>query len=978
MGSLENILKPTKGGSEQIEKTVFREQPKDAGALARIQALMSKQERAPEEEPTFIDKIPQPVKAAGEGVIKVLDLLDRPDRAFRSVIADALNDDQSFTPIKSAVEGFKGEGEDIGQLISDDFRKESPILATASDLALTIFTSPTTFLTGGLGSLTKAGRVAKTGKLAKAFKAKRILDKATEIGKKLPAEEVARLTKLAKTAEGYTADAAILGKNVAERVDRGQQALAEFGLPFSSNTVKIKGKKTLQKFEEIIGTIKGTKPIKEVSLALGGRPADMSVQQWETFKDIKRNMTMQELKGYKGAKAQTDAIADLISKENLSPEEVSSVLSAIELSRKSPLPEGDKLQIELTNIFDSIKQDRQVLGKSVIDSGFVPRIAKATMKRKDVTQFKRWQKTSPRDIPRHIKFLDEDQGVIVNLKTRQKWQDGEMIGEIPLDEAHRLLDLEGTTDALSHGTIKGINEAYGKKMFSEDAVEIASTAMRQHVRQKAGVQFLKKAEQTFGTTKAMSPTDVRLSTVVGKSKRYYPEAVAKELKRVTTIFNPGGWDNVMKGYDKVHQNWKAFATVLNIPFHSRNAISNFVQNYIGGVKDPTVYASSGRLLCKLKKGKTLTKGEQKLIDLYRAQGLDSVGWISGEVGGDTAEKMYRSFFGKSASKVMDAAYGVGGAVEDFAKLAHFTDKLKKGWTVKEASRSVRKYLFDYGDLTPFERGVMKRTFSFYSFTKKNLGMHLSTLHENPQRLLNLERALRSTERLNQGDMIPQEFMPEWMQHTHPFLIKVDEEGREYLNLDGLIASTDLDNFGNPKELPRSIAKMLTPMVKIPLELLTVYSWFMEKKFEDMPDQEFLGATIPPLLATTIQGIFRPLVEIDKLGNDKYAAFDLKQRVLLSIIGIKTKKLTDTDLLKGLKFMSTEDSKKTTKAIRKTVSDIAELNKAGTKAKERYQKYRIEKAKKNKRDRLNQLVKDLQKDVKKGASFLTRGVKAINR
>ena len=48
---------------------------------------------------------------------------------------------------------------------------------------------------------------------------------------------------------------------------------------------------------------------------------------------------------------------------------------------------------------------------------------------------------------------------------------------------------------------------------------------------------------------------------------------------------------------------------------------------------------------------------------------------------------------------------VGSAIEGNARLAHFINKLKQGLDPTDAARSVNEFLFDYSNLTDFEKGV---------------------------------------------------------------------------------------------------------------------------------------------------------------------------------------------------------------------------------------------------------------------------------
>jgi hypothetical protein len=75
----------------------------------------------------------------------------------------------------------------------------------------------------------------------------------------------------------------------------------------------------------------------------------------------------------------------------------------------------------------------------------------------------------------------------------------------------------------------------------------------------------------------------------------------------------------------------------------------------------------------------------------------------------------------------------GKTLEDHAKLTHWITKVRQGASPEDAMWSVKKYLFDYADLTPFERDVMKQVIPFYTWMRKNIPLQFQAIMENPGR-----------------------------------------------------------------------------------------------------------------------------------------------------------------------------------------------------------------------------------------------------
>lgn len=88
------------------------------------------------------------------------------------------------------------------------------------------------------------------------------------------------------------------------------------------------------------------------------------------------------------------------------------------------------------------------------------------------------------------------------------------------------------------------------------------------------------------------------------------------------------------------------------------------------------------------------------------------------------------------------------AVENNARMAHFlaandqnVQLFKSSKAAMDASaQSVRKYLFDYSDLSSAEQQTFKRISPFYTFTRKAIPLYLEKLVTNPGKFQRLEYA----------------------------------------------------------------------------------------------------------------------------------------------------------------------------------------------------------------------------------------------
>ena len=84
---------------------------------------------------------------------------------------------------------------------------------------------------------------------------------------------------------------------------------------------------------------------------------------------------------------------------------------------------------------------------------------------------------------------------------------------------------------------------------------------------------------------------------------------------------------------------------------------------------------------------------------------------------------------------------VGRNIENQARIATFIVNTKKTGSFDTAAKQVDKFLFDYDDLTPFQKDWMRLVFPFFTWTQKNVVLQLKMLQENPVFYSQMQRLL---------------------------------------------------------------------------------------------------------------------------------------------------------------------------------------------------------------------------------------------
>lgn len=244
----------------------------------------------------------------------------------------------------------------------------------------------------------------------------------------------------------------------------------------------------------------------------------------------------------------------------------------------------------------------------------------------------------------------------------------------------------------------------------------------------------------------------------------HPE-VAKEVKRATAAISQPETMREFQGLlGHLNSLWKGYATVPVIGgfgFHMRNATGNVWNNFLAGVKNPADYSRATRIQHALHKAEgdvaKLAAPDRKLVEMAQRHGVLNDGFFITELTDprQAGGKLGRAATGNRVKRVthgldplsldnyaIRSGRSIGSAVENNARLAHFVSKLRTLGSADEAARSVRKYLFDYGDLTDSERGL-KKVAAFYTFTRKNVPLQIAEMARQPGKFTALARLQRN-------------------------------------------------------------------------------------------------------------------------------------------------------------------------------------------------------------------------------------------
>ncbi len=149
------------------------------------------------------------------------------------------------------------------------------------------------------------------------------------------------------------------------------------------------------------------------------------------------------------------------------------------------------------------------------------------------------------------------------------------------------------------------------------------------------------------------------------------------------------------------------------------------------------------------------------------------------------ERPFRDMFRDVAPRQADTnalvkgGKAVGQTVEDNLRLAQFLDLKSQGFNADAAAEKVFGTHFDYGNLSDFEKNVMKRVVPFYTFSRKNIP-------KQAQRALQDPRKVQVPMRLSAAGRDEEGYVPEYLQSGLAVPVGSEQDGTQrYLSQLGL-------------------------------------------------------------------------------------------------------------------------------------------------------------------------------------------------
>ena len=471
----------------------------------------------------------------------------------------------------------------------------------------------------------------------------------------------------------------------------------------------------------------------------------------------------------------------------------------------------------------------------------------------------------------------------------RKW-DGMSITELnDLGKAGLLPGFEGvvieellTTDIstiLAARLTRGIKATTDADIFTNAARQLGK-----HVDDVEDMTGFRKLAITANQDERLRPLGEYMNNFV------FEKDVARHLDSYfATMQNPRGMHPFLEKFDKIQGLWKSSTLFMFPAYHSRNFVGNLWNNNLA---DATMwlpnkfgkvgYYSAASEWAPIRSSVTplqnITLGgvrytRQQMDDLMEKHGIKNQFrefLAIPEVAIGVKPLPGGEFLGRvpGVGRATERGIKIGTWMENHARTAHFFSALDNGKTAKEAAFSVKKYLFNYDELTDFEQASLRRIMPFFAWTRNNLPLQVRNIVSQPHKFSQLKDVIDFVEGEKTKPKGEDVLIQKWMKKNSPVLTRNDEGGNpEYFLLGGWLPAGDIEKIAKPwLGIGKIIQDEASPLLKEPIEQLFNFDSFLEREIEEFPGQKrkFAGVNLPVRMVGFLRNI-RLLSLLDNIG-----------------------------------------------------------------------------------------------------------------
>ena len=343
--------------------------------------------------------------------------------------------------------------------------------------------------------------------------------------------------------------------------------------------------------------------------------------------------------------------------------------------------------------------------------------------------------------------------------------------------------------------------------------------------------YIKEAEvladpNNFSSTLQKSVIE-KQQAIIDYARKNGFDAVEFPFEKEIRVIKP----NILKTKSQLTDIWNK-ANKATFTSKAKDAMNEILNREM--FTDATGYKwTIGEIRQTLKERGIAFRGGTGQIDVFDPQSVDE--FTESLFGAAGAKQKAKNLAKKALPTSQDfapfaAGRAVGSAIEDQAKVLNFMVNLRATGDVSHAAARTNMFLFDYQNLTKFEKTFVKRLIPFYTFTRKNLELQAKVLASTPGRIAAEVKALTNVGEAMAGAELTDEErakLPAWLQSGIGILKSRKGSTLEMFSSLGTPLEQPLAAFQ-----PNQFLGSVSPLIRVPIETATGYSWFQGKALSD--------------------------------------------------------------------------------------------------------------------------------------------------
>jgi hypothetical protein len=481
----------------------------------------------------------------------------------------------------------------------------------------------------------------------------------------------------------------------------------------------------------------------------------------------------------------------------------------------------------------------------------------------------------------------------INVKNASQIDRNRLLSVLSTSEANKLADEGYDVEKFIKETGEKLTEhkylirGFKGKLFKEDPGAILRTRYNRGSYSIQQGLLKRNIQELYRNFPDMFKKREKVGEELGGNWKWIPEIkayghpdFAKAIEDTQKFMRTGG--NVtwfVKTVDAVNGWFKAMMTVAKFPaFQIRNLVGNIFNSMLSGTKAEnmiTGYVDALQIVKSLLGKTPLPKLKmvgaggrlytaEKIMDIAMRNSLIQSGQgmeILTEMGRGLKSGLTRSQRVKNialAKPFLRFGAGVNQLFEDTSKIALLIARLREGDSPLKAVDVVQKHLFDYNNITMFEKDVVKRVIPFYVWTKNNLALQIYNMFSLPTR--NILKGVKTLQNQDNEVVVNPDYKDAYMKDAvyipTPFMKKnAARKTSPLLSMSGLIPTFDMSLIVQlvGKNNMQHLLNQVMPTLKTPIEAMANVDLRTGEKIVKYPGDttQVLGLPMSPLVKKTL-------------------------------------------------------------------------------------------------------------------------------